>query len=845
MKKVMCCATAVLLFSISIQALAQEEIQISGEHTQGVRKIDLNRNSSKFNEYRDLRDGYYIYDFRLNALDTGSGRYLDFKGENLLRDDQHILVRLDDFNGGWNLMIDHNQTPHRLSNKAMSPYVYRGGGLFTIPGKVPIIKDGNDATGTPSLVPTTSQMAINDALIAKYLETHLQPTIQGIRRDRTVATLNLQAIESLNFRLRYLHEQKDGTGNTYGPIGDRPPRTVNAQLPEPVDHTTREIHANAEYVGNGFQAQLRYLFSLFENNVRSLRWENMYFTPDAGVDFISTVPGTARNVSGFGQRSLAPDNFSHAISLAAGLDLPFDSRLTSTAAFGSMRQNKRLLPYSVSALGGDVSANGDGLNWNDPNKLPRKRADAEMRTFRIDLDYVINPIGPMNLRSFVRYYKLDNMTTTADWRYVTQDVAGTNGDVNYRNYRRNLAYAYDKLKFGFDLRHYFSFWRTTLGVGYARESISRDFREANTGENILDASVRTRPFAGLSLSGAYLYGDRTGSDYNYNVTSQSYWYPFALGASDVDNPQFLFANHPDLRKYDVSDRKRNELKLAGTFLVLEDLDVSASYRYRKDDFDSNVEPVAPFAGTLVPLPNPADANALTPGQQLGLLADNRRNITFNVQYIPAEHWILTVFADREEITSSQRGMVFNENQRREPSNATIQTPTQLGPWTDPSRLYEGVTDEVTNTVGLGLGYEIIPTNLLLTIDFSLSRAKMNLDYGGYGSDASYLGRDWETFQFGFNDPGTVSFDQYVFNASLEYRLFESVRLGLHYLYNSYQIRDWIQDPSGPWVEQVGSEFYLRDTSEDNRWGNRLVSLGSYLAPSFAAHVGFVTVTFGF
>src|SRR3990172_3639387 len=104
MKKVMCCATAVLLFSISIQALAQEEIQISGEHTQGVRKIDLNRNSSKFNEYRDLRDGYYIYDFRLNALDTGSGRYLDFKGENLLRDDQHILVRLDDFNGGWNLV---------------------------------------------------------------------------------------------------------------------------------------------------------------------------------------------------------------------------------------------------------------------------------------------------------------------------------------------------------------------------------------------------------------------------------------------------------------------------------------------------------------------------------------------------------------------------------------------------------------------------------------------------------------------------------------------------------------------------------------------------------------------
>lgn len=846
MKNALCYAAALLFGSTTFQALSQDRPQISGEHRPGVRWIDLSTNSSKFNEYRDIRDGFYIQGFRLDVLEPENGWFLDFKGDKLLRDDQNILVRLGHFGSRWNVVIDHNETPHSLSNKAMTPYLYRGNGLFTVPGKVPIIKDGNDATGTPSLVPTTGQMAINDALIAKYLETYLRPINQGTQRERTSATLNVSHAGPFGFRLAYLNEQRDGTRNTYGPLGDRPPQTLNIQLPEPVDYITREVHASAEYAGNGFQAHLKYIFSTFNNKVDVIRWENIYFTPDARADFIATVPGTPRNVSGFGQRSLAPDNFSHSISLSAGFDLPLGSRLTSTAAFGYMRQDGRLLPYSFSTLGGDLHpTRGDGLNWNNPNKLPRATADAQMRTMRFDLEYTINPISPLNLRAFVRYYKLANETPTAEWRYVTQDVAGTNGDVDYRNYRRNLAYAYNKLKFGLDARHSFSFWRTTLGLGYARESISRDFREANTGENILEASVRTRPADRLSLSAAYLYGDRKSNDYSYNVTSQSYWYSFDRGATEVDNPQFLFANHPDLRKYDVSDRRRNEVNLAATFIARDDLDVAASYRYRKDNFDSRVVPVAPLAGTAVPLPRPADANALTPGRQLGLLEDKRQNMTVNVHYVPAEQWTITVFADREYAVSALRGMVFNENNRRDPSNPGIQAPTALGPWTDPARLFNAITEEGTNTIGLGFGYEIIPSGLRLLADFSRSLAKVDLDYSGYGSDATYFGRDWETFQFGFNDPGTVKFNQSVINASVEYSLLQNLILGLHYLYNRYRIQDWIQEPAGPWVEQVGSEFLLRDTSRDNRWGNRLVTMGSYLAPSYEAHVGFVTMTYRF
>ena len=845
-KKILLFTITILFSSFGIEVLAQNQTEISGEQTIGVRQIDLDINSSKFNEYRDIRDGFYFQELSLEVLNSSKTWFINLGSKNLLLDDQFIRAKIGNLENRWNIIIYNNKTPYRLSNKAVTPYFNQGGGLFTVPAQVPIIGDGDDATGTPSLVPTVDQMAINDSLIASYLEGRLRPVSLGIQRELTAAILNFNNLGSFKFSLTYSDERRNGNRITYGPIGDRPPRTLNIQIPEPVQYSTREIHADAEFITSEFRAQVNYLFSMFDNRVEFMRWENIYFTPDAGSDYITTIPGTARNVSNFGERSLAPGNFFHNVTLSAGLNLPFDSRLTSTVAFGLMQQDEQLLPFSFSTLGRDINPTfGDGFNWNDPDKLPLSTADAEMRTIRFDLDYTINPISRLSLRPFVRYYKLENNTPTTQWRYVAQDVAGTDGNVNYRNYRRNLAYAYDKLNFGLDARHYFSFWRTTLSVGYTRENINREFREADTEENIFQASLRTRPVERLTLSAGYIFGDREGGMYDYKVTSQTYWYSFEQGAADVDNPQFLFADHPDLRRYDVSDRKQNELNFTASYAALNELDLSASFRYRNDDFDSKVIPVAPLKGTTVPLPNPDDANAQTPGQQLGLLKDKRQNITFSAHYLLSERWSIYIFADRENVVSDSRGMVYNENQRIEPSNPGIQVPTQLGPWTDPDRIFNTKSEQRTNTVGVGIGYEIIPGRIRFATDFSISLTEVDLEYSGYGSDPEFLGRDWETFQFGFNDPGTIRHDQYILNASLEYHLMEKLILGFHYLFSRYYIQDWLQEPEGAWVENVGSEYFLRDTSRDNRWGNRLVSMGSYLAPAYQAHVGFVSVTYQF
>jgi hypothetical protein len=68
---------------------------------------------------------------------------------------------------------------------------------------------------------------------------------------------------------------------------------------------------------------------------------------------------------------------------------------------------------------------------------------------------------------------------------------------------------------------------------------------------------------------------------------------------------------------------------------------------------------------------------------------------------------------------------------------------------------------------------------------------------------------------------------------------------LGYTYERFRTDDWQQASEMPWVEPVGSEFLLRDTSRSHQWGNRLFNMGTFLAPSYDAHIGFAAFTYRF
>jgi MtrB/PioB family decaheme-associated outer membrane protein len=819
------------------QAQEEERFESSGGIATGPQGVDVDSNSSKFNEYRDVRDGFYLYSLWFDFLDTESGFFMDFRGENVIRDDQFLRFRVGDY-GSWNIVIDRNEIPHNLSNKAAVPFIGQGGGLFTLPTTV--------QTPNPDLTPSAAELLENDPATAAWLATHLRDTELGSQRRKTSGRFQYSPREDFRFQLSASDESREGSNITYGPIGDRPPRTLNIQLTEPIDYTTRELRIEADYRRPNYQALITYLFSDFGNDVQALRWQNGYTrltSADSGFD-----QWADHRIGTFGQRALAPNNSYHNASISLGFDLPQASRLTATAAFGWMRQDETLLPYSTSDF------DGTEIDFTSITALPRQQADAEIHTALFNVDYIVNPIDRLNLRPFFRYYNLDNDTPQDNWWYITSDtIPGTPssavGTPTFKNQRITLAYSYDQATLGLDATYYLTPWRTTLGLRFEREDIDRDFREANTKENIFKASVRTRPSRWLNFRVKYLFGDREGDGYNTFVTSQSYWYDaVADAAGNLDNPKVSFTNHPDMRKFDVAGRQRNEVDLAATILPRETLNLSASFLFRDDDLDSNVTSTQPLLGNTFAA-TAADQVASTPGDQLGLLKRETQRYALDVSYAPTDRLTVTAFGSRENMDLNERGLEYQENNKLDAaSNVGLQS-NELGPWTRATNQWLAETDDTINTVGFGLDYEIIPAKVRLIGDYVRSRGTIDVHYSGFGTQSGLDPTQTfpDDFQYAFRTPPTVRNNQDTLDASLEYQWQENVVVGLHYIFDRYRLSDWMQEDNTPWVESVGSEFLLRDTSAptSTQWGNRLVNMGSFLAPSYDAHVLYATIDYRF
>jgi hypothetical protein len=776
--------------------------------------------SAKFNEYRDVDDGLYLFALRLLGYSNASGLFLESVGSNLGRDDQYFALRTGQYNS-WSAAVEVDSLPHRISNNAFSPYSYAGNGLYTVPGVVGILTSTADNVNFRA-----ADMLENDRRIAAYLDQNLRPLPQiGTDNDRLGLFLSYAPVASVDARLSAVRETRQGDKITYGPLGDRPPRTMNVELTEPIDYNETTLQFDFGYAHRLFDMQFELFAPRFSNRIDTMQWQSMYFgrDSDGALDYNNDIilAGDAivrRAVSTVGQRALPPDSNMTNATLAFGFDTAMNGRFTATAAVGRMRQDMTLLPYSYSSL---------TTNWNQTSKLPRLTADAAMDTLLLDLQYVFLPMRGLRVRPFFRSYDLQNDTPSDNWWYVTQDASNnTSGGATYKNKRTNLAYDFSRRNAGVEAT-----WqarRLNLGATVEQESVDRDFREANTDELILRASASYRPVRWISLRGRYTFGDRDAGTYNDTVTRQTYWYaPGDVGA-DQDNPGFTFTNHPDMRRYDVTDRRRNEFDVSANFTPLATFGFGVTYSGRDHDFDSDVRPVQPLAGTTF-----AAAPGVTPGIQLGLLNQETSRLAFDANWTPSERFGANAFVSFDTIDVFQRNMAYNENARISAQPPQLASPGQA--WTDARSIWSSDTRDETRSFGVGVNYAFIPERLTLTADYVLSDGSVRIAYDGYGSTQPLT-----TTYYAWRSPEDVENVLHTANLGLEYQLPRGFMIGFRYLYEDFETKDWMLEPIGGWVEVV-NDYFLRDSTRDNRWGNRIPRLNGYFAPSYAVNVGSVTV----
>ena len=803
----------------------KKRFETNGEIKVGVQAVDEKEGeSAKFNEYRDIEDGFYLYKFSVEGVDNYNGRYIEFKGTNAGREDQNLKLRGGGA-GKWGVEFEWDETPHNLSEKAKTPYDYQGNGLYTVQGNA----------GITSITNPTGQFSN----VATFLNNTVIPhsTDLGTQRKNGKVALTYTPTAALKLRLAYSDEKKEGTQITGAPLGSRPPNSVNVQLPEPVDYQTKDLKLEAEYNGKDFQVAASHLISEFVNNVDSLTWQSMFFGATGANDYNSTLGST---ISTTGRMALPPDNRYQNTTLSLGVDLPLESRLTATASVGTMKQDSELLSYSTSDFTGLAGA---------PGTLPRSTADAEIKTTRYNVEYSINPLDSTNLHAFYRYYDLDNNTIQSQWEYETADTLVTASGMGLNNVRVNLAYAYKKNNYGLNLSHTLPAKMGTVGLGYEKEKTDRDYREAGTSEDTYKASYRVKPLQWVSLKAKYLQGKRKADSYNYLVTDQSYWYDEnstsysgTTAAGPKDNPLAFFANSPDLRKYDVSDRDRKQWNVSAFLKPADTVDMNLSYMQRKDYFDSGVSSTnvtGQWWNTTTSAYVPTNYNTL--GQQLGLLENKANQYTASVNYAPTEKVTLSANFGRDESESLQRGTAASEDNKY---NGTG--------WTDPADLWEAKTTDKTDTTGVDFGFVIIPDKLNFTTGYTYSRGTVAIEYSGYGTQYQLSslttdnnGTDVNAYK-GFRSPEDVSHTQQTINVAVEYKAAKGVVVGLGYMYDKYEVSDWMQEPSGGWVGSSGSDYFLIDSAGDqaqDKWGSSLVSLGNDLSPGYENHVGMITLAY--
>lgn len=801
-----------VLSAVPATALAQGT---SGSFSPGYQLVENNTNSSKFGEYRDLRDGRAPFGFQFNTLNT-RGIFVDALGSNITRRDQSFKLSTGKL-GVWRLDAGWDELPHNFSNKAQSPYTSTTAGNLEVPTTMAITFRRLATAGADA-----ANVVAMDAIVAAYAQQYSKPIELDNQTKTGAFALQYKGIDKLDASVGFSRRAKTGSHLSYGPIGDRPPRTLNIQLAEPVDYMTSDLTAALEFNGGKYQLRAEYLFSDFANDVDVLTWRNVYASPTA----TGTYDTWDRAIGTYGRRPLAPDNTYQNARLTGGLNLPLNSRFTASFARGIMDQDQELLPYAYQS---DLLVN---------STLPRTTAEARMNTTELSAEYSFIPVQKVNVRAFFKRFDLENETPSDRWQYATGDASSLTGTVSYVNKRVSEPIAFDRQNMGVDATWRLGFLKSSIGFGFEREDIGREHRQAEeVGENILRASWRAQPATWLSLRAKVLRGDRDGGVYNWQAASETYWYE-ATDNPDNNNPRFTFEDHPDMRKFDMADRQRDQVDFSVGLTPTSSLSVSTSFKYRKDDFDSDVTPVQPLINTTS-----VDREAFTPGDQLGLLESERRQVGVDLFYAPGERISLNASLGYDVGESQQRGIEFNENNKMNPS--AINTAT-LGPWTRAGSQWTADQDDRVKYAGFGGTYEVVPNRVTLSANYTLSISKLEVEYGGFGvtnfDGTTPLAPNHE---FSFTTPAPVKNNSHVADVSIEFPLLQKIGAKLGWQYESYQLRDWQQSTGTAQFETVGTDLLLRDTSRSHQWGNRLFNLGSYLAPGFTAHAVYVSLKYSF
>ncbi len=681
-------------FTLEAAPITEPEIIYVNEIELGVGYTNID--SYKFGEYTGLNeDGAFpianIHLLSRPAWDSGdTPRYWELDGTNLGIESRSVRGEYG-VQGNYELFIEYDQIPHYQFNDGKTPYVGAGGTTLTLP-----------AGWTPNNTPATM--------------VDLLPSLRGLEVETERKNLGAGLLKHLSLRWKigvdFHHDTKEGIdviGAAFAGYGGNPKAMI---LPEPIDYETNRVNFFAEYVDKKSMFRFAYELSAFSNDESSLTFQNPYLAQPGGPPNSAWLFG----YPDFGRLALPPDNLAHSFSLSGARTLGVTSRLSASLTHTRYEQDETFLPYTVNP----------SLVVTTP--LPRNSLDGVISTTIFDLGYTSRPIKKLDLAARYRFAYRDNDTPMDTFINVPNDVQNQSAGTA----RINLPYGSGTenkvtLEGGYRLIP-----STKLSLGYEFEQIERDYSEVEkTRENTVSAKISSSPFETASGWIRYAYSDRTGSAYRSNLLYVE---------SHPGVAPTAFENLPELRKYNIADRNRNEVRGVLNYMPHPRFSINFDGSLRLDDYDET---------------------------QIGLTEQRMSSVTLDFAVNPRDDITANAFVTYENLQGDDNGCQWNPG-----------GPCETNP-PAPDDSWRAETEDRVITFGVGADWQI-NSRLGVGTDISFSRAVTEIDVTGGANLTTAPLPD-------------IDSKWYSLGVHLNYKLKKNLEARLSYAYEYLKTDDWAVD----------------------------------------------------
>ncbi len=385
-----------------------DESAIASEVTLGLYYLD--DPSYRFGKYSGLdEDGVEaLADFRIDKRpkwDSDDTLRWSLQGWRLGLDSRRIEFKLND-QGTQSFTADYREIPNNRFSDGLTPYLGVGSDTLTLPAGWEV---------APGSTTTSGFTALQENLVNLEVDT---------KRRRLDLSYDRKLGRAWSIAVDYRHETKKGVRTVGGLFGNWPDNGRAVILPAPVDYNTDNIEAMFNFGTPRLQFGFGAYASFFSNDKTALTWQNPYGRNE-GWAYEVQYPDSQ------GSLGLEPDNQYVQVKAYGAYNLTSSTRISIDAAYGEMKQNEALLPYTVNTE----------LVVHTP--VPRVTTYAKIETTMINARLTSQLARRLNVALNYHYDDRNNKTPQAAYAYV-------GGDSQYQRTDRaghiNLPFSYKKQK---------------------------------------------------------------------------------------------------------------------------------------------------------------------------------------------------------------------------------------------------------------------------------------------------------------------------------------------------------------------------------------------------------------